>query len=58
MSAWVPRTSKTGGLSHLSYVERKPAPLGTEFRVVVDYATGVLLHLEVMEGGEAMKKKK
>ena len=58
MSAWVPRTSKTGGLPHLSFVERKPEPLGTEFKVVSDFATGVLLHLEVMEGGAAMKEKK
>ena len=57
MSAWVPRTSKTGGLPHLSFVERKPELFGTEFKVVADFSTGILLHLEVMEGGAAMSKK-
>jgi len=28
MSAWVPRTSKTGGLSNISFIKRKPEPLG------------------------------
>ena len=57
MSAWVPRTSKTGGLPHLSFIERKPEPLGTEFKVAADFSIGILLHLEVMEGGAAMSKK-
>ena len=45
------KASKTGGLLHLSFVDRKPEPLGTEFKVVADYDTGILLYLEVMEGG-------
>ena len=32
-------------------------PLGTEFKVAADFSTGILLHLEVMEGGAAMSKK-
>ena len=28
MSAWVPRTSKTGGLPNISFIKRKPEPLG------------------------------
>jgi hypothetical protein len=27
MSAWVPRTSKTGGLPNISFIKRKPEPL-------------------------------
>ena len=33
MSAWVPRTTATGGLPNISYILRKPEPLGTEFKV-------------------------
>ena len=33
MSAFVPRTSRTGGLPHLSFIKRKPEPLGTELKV-------------------------
>ena len=28
MSAWCPQKTKTGGLPHLSYISRKPKPLG------------------------------
>jgi hypothetical protein len=31
MSAWCPRKSKTGGLPNISYIIRKPEPLGTFF---------------------------
>jgi hypothetical protein len=34
MSAWCPRKSKTGGLPNISYIVRKPEPLGTP--IVVD----------------------
>ena len=33
MSAFQPRTTKTSTLPHLSYIKRKPKPLGTEFKV-------------------------
>ena len=33
MSAIVPRTTPTGGLPTISYIMRKPEPLGTEFKV-------------------------
>ena len=32
MSAFCPQTTKTGNLPHLSYIMRKPEPLGTEFK--------------------------
>lgn len=35
MCAFIPRTSKTGGLPTLSFILRKPEPLGTEFKVSV-----------------------
>lgn len=40
MSAWRPRTTKAGGLPHLSLIARKPEPLGTEFKTVACAITG------------------
>jgi hypothetical protein len=40
MSAFKPRTSKTGGLPHLSFILRKPEPLGTEFKTIACAVTG------------------
>ena len=50
MSAWRPRTSKNGGLPNVSYIVRKPEPLGTEFKSVCCQATGVLTYLEIQRG--------
>ena len=55
MSAWRPRTTKEGGLPHISYVIRKPEPLGTEFKTAADPATGIMLALEIQEGKTAME---
>ena len=57
MSAFVPRTTKTGKLPNISYIQRKPEPLGTEFKCIVDGFTGIMLWLEVQEGKERMKSK-
>ena len=56
MSALKPRTTKNGNLPHLSCIKRKPEPLGTEFKVVADSATGIFLHLELQRGKKEMKK--
>lgn len=40
MCAWCPQASKTGGLPHISFIMRKPEPLGTEFKTACDAATG------------------
>jgi hypothetical protein len=42
MSAWCPQTTKTGGLPHLSFILRKPEPLGTEFKDIACTVTGTL----------------
>ena len=42
MSPWSPTTTKTGGLPFLSFILRKPKPLGTEFKTVADTETGEL----------------
>lgn len=47
MSNFQPRTSQTGGLPNLSFIKRKPKPLGTEFKVVVDGASGMMVSLEI-----------
>ena len=51
------RTTKTGGLPNLSFVKRKPEPLGTEFKNIVDGVTGVMTWLEIQEGKDRMNKK-
>ena len=56
MSAYRPRTDKTGGLPNISYIARKPEPLGVEFKVAACCKTGILLHLEVQRGKTSMPK--
>ena len=55
MSAWRPRKTKTGGLPNLTYVSRKPEPLGSEFKVASCSRSKVMLHLEIQRGAEGMK---
>jgi hypothetical protein len=57
MSAYQPRSTKLGGLPHLSFIKRKPRPLGTEFKSAADGVTGVMLWLEIQEGKSGMKSK-
>ena len=54
MSAFRPRTSKTGGLPNISYILRKPEPLGTEFKSCVCPITKVMVHLEIQRGKNGM----
>ena len=49
------RTTEKGNLPHLSYIFRKPEPLGTKFKTVVCSVTGALLFIEVQRGKEGMK---
>ena len=57
MSAFVPRTTKTGGFPNISYILRKPEPLGTEFKNLVDAFQGQIVWKEVQEGKERMRNK-
>ena len=43
---------------HLSWVPRKPEPLGVELKTVGDALSGIMLRIEICEGKEAMKTKK
>jgi hypothetical protein len=58
MSAFQPRTTSAGDLDHLSFVERKPKKLGTDFKCVADGTHGLMLFLEIQEGKDAMSKKR
>jgi hypothetical protein len=40
MSAFKPQTTTTGNLPHLSFILRKPEPLGTEFKTIACTVTG------------------
>jgi hypothetical protein len=56
MSAWRPQTSKTGGLSHITFILCKPEDLGTEFKNAGCSETGIFLFLEIQRGREGMKE--
>jgi hypothetical protein len=58
MSAYKPRTTSTGDLDHVSFVERKPKSLGTEFKSIHEGRHGLTLFLEIQEGKDAMARKR
>ena len=58
MSACKPRTTALGDLPHISYVIRKPEPLGTEFKNAACPHLKVMLNLEIQRGEEPMKQMK
>ncbi len=49
---------KGEGLPHLSFVPRKPEPLGCEVKNLLDVISGIMLHLEICEAKEDMGTKK
>jgi len=55
MIAFQPRTTKTGGLPHLSFIKRKPRPLGTEMKCAACGRSGVMLYIEIQEGKDRMR---
>jgi Transposase IS4 len=57
MSAFQPRATKTSKLPKLSFIKRKPKPLGTEFKMAACPVTKINLYLEVQERPIDMKKK-
>jgi hypothetical protein len=58
MSAWRPRTTALGGLPNISFVVRKPEPLGTEFKTSACPITEVMTMMEIQRGKEGMKDKR
>jgi hypothetical protein len=57
MSAYRPRTTKLGGLPNISYILRKPEPLGTEFKTSVCPRLNVMTFMEICEGKYNMRTK-
>jgi hypothetical protein len=47
-----------GSAPHLTYLPRKPTPLGLMLKTIVDGDTGIMLGAEIDEGKDAMRKKK
>ena len=50
MCGWKPRTSKYGGLPHLSHIKRKPVPIGTELKVIGCASPNVLKGIKIQRG--------
>ena len=58
MSAFRPQTRKTGNLPNISFILRKPEPLGTELKTVASTTcNGPIIHAEVQEGKMGMTHK-
>ena len=55
MSAYQPRLDKFGGLPNISFIKRKPKPLGTDFKAMCNTETGVMKFVEIQEGKDAMR---
>jgi hypothetical protein len=47
-----------GGLPHMSYIKRKPKPLGTELKSLCEGTMGICMHIEIQKGKIAMGRKK
>jgi hypothetical protein len=47
-----------GGLPHLSFIKRKPQPLGTEMKSICEGTMGICLHIEIQKGKVRMARKK
>ena len=58
MSSWRTRTSAIGGLPNISFILRKPKPLGTEFKSTGCCITGVMRCLEIQRGKKGMSAQK
>jgi hypothetical protein len=54
MSAFRPQTHKNGDLPNLSFIPRKPEPLGAEFKAIRCAATGLMVWIELQRGREPM----
>ncbi|KAL3913371.1 MAG: hypothetical protein SGARI_000690, partial [Bacillariaceae sp.] len=56
MCNFQPRTTKSSLLPFLSFIFRKPKPLGVEYKVIACTKTGITLGLEIQRGKIPMKK--
>ena len=58
MSGWRPKTSKRGGLPHISHEPRKPIPLDTMICNAVECTTGIFVHHDLVDSSNEQWKKK
>jgi hypothetical protein len=58
MVGWRPKTTKTGGLPHLTWEPRKPVDLGTMIRNAVECTTGIFVHHDCVDGSDLQWQKK
>lgn len=56
MIQWTGASGPPHGMPHLSYVPRKPIPLGCEVKCVADGTSGVMMHIELQEGKTRMRR--
>ena len=55
MSPYAPSHSVSGNLPNISYIMRKPEPLGVEFKTGCDANSGVMIYVELQRGKDVMK---
>jgi hypothetical protein len=55
MSSYRPRTTATGSLPNISFIFRKPEPLGTEFKCAACPIIGTMKCLEIQRGAKPMR---
>ena len=56
MSSHRPRKTATSGLPNMSFILRKPEPLGIELKRVCCAKTGVMTYMEIMRVTKIMKE--
>ncbi len=54
MIQWTGASGPPHGMPHISYVPRKPVPLGCEVKCVADCTSGVMMFIELQEGKPRM----
>jgi hypothetical protein len=55
MSSYRPRTTATGSLPNISFIFRKPEPLGTEFKCAACPIIDTMKCLEIQRGAKPMR---
>ena len=56
MIQWTGASGPPIGMPHISFVPRKPVPLGLELKCVADGTSGVMMYLELQEGKTRMMR--
>jgi hypothetical protein len=56
MIQWTGASGPPTGMPNMSYVPRKPVPLGCEVKCVADGTSGVMMYIELQEGKTRMMR--